>query len=60
MVELDLGIIDASKQLHPTSLEAEQAIPYDTLFRNNLYDEPYESVQVRNEAIVIRDTSSLI
>jgi hypothetical protein len=59
MVELDLGIIDASKQLE-LHLRQKQAIPYDTLFRNNLYDEPYESVQVRNEAIVIRDTSSLI
>jgi hypothetical protein len=60
MVELDLGIIDASKQLYRTSLQAEQAIPYNTMFRNNLYDETCESVRVRNKAIVVRDTFSLI
>jgi hypothetical protein len=36
--KFDLGIIDASKKFYRTLFEAEQSIPQDILFRNNLFD----------------------
>lgn len=41
-------------------LEKEQALPQDTLFRDDLFDETCESMEGRNEAMVIRDISPLI
>jgi len=60
MAKFDLGITDTSKKLCRTLLEAEQSIPQDTLFRDDLFDETCESVRVRNEAMVVRDISPLI
>lgn len=44
MRKLDLGIIDASKKVCRTLLEAEQPVPQDILFRDDLFDETCESV----------------
>jgi hypothetical protein len=60
MGKFDLGITDASKKLCRTLLEAEQSVPQDTLFRDDLFDETCESVRARNEAMVVRDISPLI
>ena len=51
--KLELGIIDKSKRLCRTLLAAEQLVPLDTLFRNDLFKETYESIRGRNKAIVI-------
>ena len=55
-----LGITDASRGLCRTLLEKEQTVPQNTLFRDDLFDETCESVQGRNEAMVVRDISPLI
>jgi hypothetical protein len=60
MGKFDLGITDVSKRLCRTLLEAEQSVPQDTLFRDDLFDETCESVRARNEAMVVRDISPLI
>ena len=56
----NLGVTDASRRLCRTLLDNEQTTPRDTLFRDDLFDETCESVQARNEAMVIRDISPLI
>ena len=55
-----LGITDTSRGLCRTLLGKEQIVPQDTLFRDDLFDETCESVQGRNEAMVVRDISPLI
>ena len=60
MKKSSLGVIDASKVLCRTLLSTEQSVPQDTLFRDDLFDETCESVQARNEAMVVRDISPLI
>ncbi len=55
-----LGITDTSKSLCRVILEKEQTFPQDTLFRNDLFDETCESIEGRNEAIIIRDIFLLI
>ena len=60
MGKSDFGITDTSKGQCRALLEAEQSVPQDTLFRDDLFDETCESVQARNEAIVVRDISPLI
>ena len=60
MRESPLGITDASRGLCRTLLEKEQAIPQDTLFRDDLFDETCESIQDRNEAMIVRDITPLI
>ncbi|KFY03530.1 hypothetical protein V490_00148 [Pseudogymnoascus sp. VKM F-3557] len=60
MGKFDLGITNASKGLCRTLLEAEQSVPRDTLFRDDLFEETCESVRARNEAMVVRDISPLI
>lgn len=55
-----LRITDTSRDLCRTLLEKEQIIPQDTLFRDDLFDETCESIQARNEAMVVRDISPLI
>lgn len=55
-----MGITDASKRFCQTLLEAEQSVPQDTLFRDDLFDETCESVRARNEAMVVRDIFPLI
>ncbi|OBT47399.1 hypothetical protein VE00_02152 [Pseudogymnoascus sp. WSF 3629] len=60
MGKFDLGITNASKILCRTLLEAEQSVPQDTLFRDDLFEETCKSVRARNEAMVVRDISPLI
>jgi hypothetical protein len=51
--KFELGIIDKSKRLCRTLFKAEQSVPQDTLFHDDLFEETCESVRARNEAIVI-------
>ncbi|TGO62214.1 hypothetical protein BCON_0021g00270 [Botryotinia convoluta] len=60
MGKSDLGITDTSKRLCRTLLEAEQSVPQDTLFRDDLFEETCESIRARNETMVVRDISPLI
>ncbi|TEY38610.1 hypothetical protein BOTCAL_0483g00020 [Botryotinia calthae] len=60
MRTFELGITDESEGLCETLLTAEQSIPQDTLFRDDLFVKTCESVKSRNETMVIRDISLLI
>lgn len=60
MRKSDLGIADTSKTLCRTLLEAEQIVPEDSLFQDDLFDETCEMIQDRNEAKVIQDIARLI
>lgn len=55
MRKSDLGIIDTSKTVCRSLLKAEQIVPEDSLFQDNLFDETCEIIQDRNEAKVIQD-----
>ena len=55
-----LGITDASKGFCRTLLEEEQAVPQDSLFRDDLFDKTCQMIQDRNEAMVVRDIALLI
>jgi hypothetical protein len=60
MRKSELGIADTSKTVCRTLLEAEQIVPEDSLFRDDLFDETCEMIQDRNEAKVIQDIARLI
>ena len=60
MDESDLGITDKSKDDYQTLLNAEQTIPKDSLFRDDLFKSTLRKVQDRNETRVVRDISQLI
>jgi hypothetical protein len=60
MRKSELGITDTSKTVCRTLLEAEQIVPEDSLFQDDLFDETYEMIQDRNEAKVIQDIARLI
>jgi hypothetical protein len=60
MRKSDLGIADTSKTVCRTLLEAEQIVPKDSLFQDDLFDETCEMIQDRNEAKVIQDIARLI
>ncbi|KAH6714478.1 hypothetical protein BKA61DRAFT_632343 [Leptodontidium sp. MPI-SDFR-AT-0119] len=60
MRKSELGIADTSKTVYRTLLEAEQTIPEDSLFQDDLFDETCEMIQDRNEAKVIQDIARLI
>ena len=52
---------DGCKQEHlERLLYSEQTVPRDSLFRDDLFDKTCEKIRNRNEAMVIRDISSLI
>jgi hypothetical protein len=55
MRKSDLGIADTSKTVCRTLLEAQQIVPEDSLFQDDLFDETCEMIQDRNEAKVIQD-----
>ena len=55
-----VGVIDTSRDLCQILLEEEQEVPQDTLFRDDLFNETCESVQGRNEAMIVRDITPLI
>ncbi|MCJ1357479.1 MAG: hypothetical protein MMC33_007475 [Icmadophila ericetorum] len=60
MRKSDLGIADTSKTVCRTLLEAQQIVPEDSLFQDDLFDETCEMIQDRNEAKVIQDVARLI
>lgn len=52
---------DGCKQEHLEKLlYSNQTVPQDSLFRDDLFDKTCENIRNRNEAMVIRDISSLI
>ena len=53
-------ITDTSKTLYRSLLNAEQAVPQETLFRDDLFEKTCNSVRGRNEAMVVRHISPLI
>ena len=55
MRKSDLGITDTSKTVCRSLLEAEQIVPEDSLFQDDLFDKTCEMIQDRNEAKVIQD-----
>ncbi|RYC61999.1 hypothetical protein CHU98_g4217 [Xylaria longipes] len=56
----DLGITEESKKACNTLLGTEQAIPDDSIFRDDLFEQTCQMVENRNEARVIRDITPLI
>ncbi|KAJ8064822.1 hypothetical protein OCU04_007130 [Sclerotinia nivalis] len=60
MIKSDLGITDTSKTLCRTLLESEQSIPENTLFRDDLFEEACESVQARNEPMIVQHIAPLL
>ncbi len=60
MDESDLGITGKSKVNYQTLLSAEQPVPNDSLFRDDLFKSTYWNIQDRNETRVIWDILLLI
>ena len=60
MYRSDLGITKESKALYLSLLELEQAIPLDSLFREDLFEKTCRKIEGRNEAKVIQDIARLI
>ncbi|MCJ1403780.1 hypothetical protein MMC11_007003 [Xylographa trunciseda] len=60
MGRTSLKITDTSKALCGSLLVTEQTVPQDTLFRDDLFDETCNSMEGRNEALVLRHISPLI
>jgi hypothetical protein len=60
MRKSEWGITDTSKTVCRTLLEAEQIVPKDSLFQDDLFDETCEMIQDRNEAKVMQDIARLI
>ena len=54
------GLTNDSKLLCQKLLTAVQAVPQDSLFRDDLFEETCNKVQYRNEARVVEDISPLI
>ena len=60
MCDSELGITDTNKTVCQTLLEAEQIVPEDSLFRDDLFDKTCRMIKARNEAKVIQDIARLI
>ena len=60
MYKSDLGITKASKDLYQRLLGLEQAVPKDSLFRDDLFEKTCRKIEDRNEAKVIQDIARLI
>jgi hypothetical protein len=58
--ESDAGIAEESKALYQTLLASEQALPLDTLFRDDIFRKTCQKLEDRNETKVIRDIAQLI
>ncbi|KAF2258002.1 hypothetical protein CC78DRAFT_505403 [Lojkania enalia] len=54
------GIVDASKAQCRELLEKRQAVPQESLFRDDLFESTCRKIRSRNETRVIRDISLLI
>ncbi|KAI4221326.1 MAG: hypothetical protein L6R40_008640 [Gallowayella cf. fulva] len=60
MYKSDLGITKGSKDLYSRLLGLEQAVPMDSLFRDDLFEKTCRKIEDRNEAKVIQDIARLI
>ncbi|KAL8827330.1 MAG: hypothetical protein Q9170_007057 [Blastenia crenularia] len=60
MYKSDLGITKGSKDLYSRLLRLEQAVPMDSLFRDDLFEKTCRKIEDRNEARVIQDIARLI
>ncbi|KAM0413564.1 hypothetical protein ACHAPT_013659 [Fusarium lateritium] len=60
MTKSRLDVASASKSLARSLLEATQAVPEDSLFRDDIFESTCQKIQNRNEARVIQDISRLI
>ncbi|CAH0023663.1 unnamed protein product [Clonostachys rhizophaga] len=60
MGKSSLDITSASKTLTTSLLEAPQAVPEDSLFRDDIFESTCQKIQKRNEARVIQDITRLI
>ncbi|KAF2240552.1 hypothetical protein BU26DRAFT_208347 [Trematosphaeria pertusa] len=60
MDPFEQGIIDPSRAHCRTLLEKEQAVPQNSLFRDDLFESTCRKMRNRNETRVIRDISLLI
>ncbi|KAF5025163.1 hypothetical protein F66182_2739 [Fusarium sp. NRRL 66182] len=60
MVKSSLDITSVSKGLTRTLFETAQAIPEDTLFRDDVFESSCQKMHNRNEARVIQDITRLI
>lgn len=60
MYESDLGIIKGAKDLYHHLLGLEQAVPKDSLFRDDLFQKTCRKIEGRNEARVVQDIARLI
>ena len=60
MYKSDLGITKGSKDLDSLLLGLEQAVPMDSLFRDDLFEKTCRKIEDRNEARVIQDIARLI
>ena len=58
--EFHQGITDSSKDKCQILLNTEQAVPQDSLFRDDLFKEACAKLRDRNEARVINDIARLI
>ncbi|GME64176.1 uncharacterized protein LTHEOB_12971 [Neofusicoccum parvum] len=60
MDEDETGIVETSKQMYMSLLEAEQTVPQHSLFCDRLFKSTCRNIQSRNEARVVRDIGLLI
>ncbi|KAH0556174.1 hypothetical protein GP486_005896 [Trichoglossum hirsutum] len=60
MDKSDFGLTKTSKTLYRTLLDKEQAVPQDSLFRDDLFEQTCQKIRNRNEARVIQDITQLI
>ena len=60
MSKSTLGVTDTNRSLCQNLLEKKQTVPQNTLFHDDLFDKTCESVQERNEAMIIQNISLLI
>lgn len=60
MRKYEQDITDESKGLCRTLVEKEQAVPKNTLFRDDIFDRTCQNLQAKNEARVIQDIARLI
>ncbi|OJD31648.1 uncharacterized protein BKCO1_4600077 [Diplodia corticola] len=56
----DAGVKKEAKKLCRDLLETEQAVPEDTLFSDDIFEETCEMMRKRNEARLVRDITLLI
>ncbi|KAF7900343.1 uncharacterized protein EAF01_007645 [Botrytis porri] len=60
MDESDLGITKTSQHTYLNLLDAEQTVPTDSLFRDDIFKRTCRGITNRNETRIIRDISLLI